>query len=108
MFVRADASSMPVANTLGALTRDDVRRCRVPRISLREQRRYGDAFRHLQELDDITTRLASASQAVIAQTVHGLTTGALSPPAARLRESITFELDPSDTHSTDETEKSTT
>jgi hypothetical protein len=80
LFVRADALAAPVANTHGALTRDDVRRCRVPRIPLAEQRRYGDALRRLQELDALATRLAGVTKAVIAQTAHGLTTGALVPP----------------------------
>lgn len=79
LFVRTDARAAPVANTHGALTRDDVRRCRVPLMPLAEQRRYGDAFRRLQELDAAATRLAAITTAVVTQTVHGLTTGALGP-----------------------------
>jgi hypothetical protein len=88
-FVRADALAVPVANTHAALTRDDVRRCRIPRLPLTEQRRYGDAFRQLQELDDLSSRLAGVTAAIVAQTVHGLTTGALSPSAVQLRDDIT-------------------
>jgi hypothetical protein len=78
-FLRTDANALPVANTLGALSRDDLRRCRIPRLPLTEQRRYGDAFRHLHDLDAALTRLAAVSASVIEQTVHGLTTGALAP-----------------------------
>ncbi|MDQ2873299.1 MAG: SAM-dependent methyltransferase [Actinomycetota bacterium] len=78
-FLRTDASALPVANTLGALSRDDLRRCRVPRMPLAEQRRYGDAFRRLQELQDVLAALAKTSASVIDQTVHGLTAGGLAP-----------------------------
>jgi hypothetical protein len=78
-FLRSDVGALPVANTLGALSRDDLRRCRVPRMPVAEQRRYGDAFRRLRELGDALTGLAKVSANVIDQTVYGLTTGALSP-----------------------------
>ncbi|MDN5747949.1 MAG: N-6 DNA methylase [Pseudonocardia sp.] len=81
MFVRADARAAPVANTHSALTRDDVRRCRIPRMPLIEQRRYGDAFRRLSELTAVAARLAAVTDAVVTQTVHGLTAGALDPAA---------------------------
>src|SRR5258707_207075 len=69
----------------GPLTGDDLRRCRVPRLPLAEQRRYGDVFRHLHELQGALSALAAVSANVIEQTIHGLTTGALSPagPGAR-------------------------
>ncbi len=78
-FLRADADALPVANTLGALSRDDLRRCRIPRMPLAEQRRYGNAFRHLRELQDALSALATVSANVIDQTVHGLTVGTLTP-----------------------------
>jgi hypothetical protein len=78
-FLRTDAGALPVANTLGALNRDDLRRCRVPRLPLAEQRHYGDAFRHLQQLEAVVAALAKASAHVIDQTVHGLMTGVLAP-----------------------------
>jgi hypothetical protein len=50
LFVRADAHSVPVANTHGALSRDDLRRCRIPRLPLRDptgvRRRVPAARRH--------------------------------------------------------------
>lgn len=93
LFVRADALAAPVANTHAALTREDVRRCRIPQIPLLEQRRYGDAVRRLQELEDLASRLAGVTGAVVAQTLHGLTTGALSPSAVILREIVVPETD---------------
>ena len=54
-FLRADVAALPVANTLGAVSRDDLRRCRIPRMPLAEQRRYGEAFRRLLELDAALT-----------------------------------------------------
>jgi N-6 DNA Methylase len=87
-FLRADANALPVANTLGALSRDNLRRCRVPRLTLADQRRYGDAFHHLQELQDALTSLAAVSVNVIDQAIHGLTTGALAP---EIRPSMTTQ-----------------
>ncbi|MFF2541676.1 N-6 DNA methylase [Kitasatospora sp. NPDC058063] len=82
-FLRADANALPVANTLGALSREDLRRCRIPRMPLAEQRRYGDSFRRLRELGETLAALATVSANVIDQTVHGLTTGVLAPDPPR-------------------------
>ena len=81
-FLKADVEALPVANTLGAVNRGDLRRCRIPRMPLPEQRRYGEAFRRLQELDTALKTLADVSGKVIEQTVHGLTAGALAPDHA--------------------------
>ncbi len=78
-FLRADVVALPVANTLGSVSREDLRRCRIPRMPLAEQRRYGDAFRRLLELDAALRTLAAISEKVIEQTIHGLTTGVLAP-----------------------------
>jgi SAM-dependent methyltransferase/predicted DNA-binding transcriptional regulator AlpA len=81
-FLRADAEALPVANTLGAINRDDLRRCRIPRMPLAEQRRYGDAFRQLEQLQATIYALANTSARIIDQAVYGLTTGALDPESA--------------------------
>ena len=78
-FLRADVGALPVANTLGAVSREDLRRCRIPRMPLAEQRRYGDTFRRLLEMDAALRTLADISGKVIEQTIHGLTTGVLAP-----------------------------
>jgi hypothetical protein len=90
-FLQTDANSVPVTNTLGVLSRDDLRRCRIPRMSLAEQRRYGDAFRRLQELQEALSALAGVSANVIDQTIHGLTVGVLAPGQPSLKN--TDDLD---------------
>jgi hypothetical protein len=45
----------------------------------------------LLDLNEVAARLAAVTDAVVTQTVHGLTTGALSPAALPLRESMTSE-----------------
>jgi len=79
LFLRSDVAALPVANTLGAINRDDLRRCRIPRLPLAEQRQYGDAFRRLSELEQALTALSDLSVKVIGQTVYALTTGAVAP-----------------------------
>lgn len=78
-FLRADVAALPVTNTLGAVSRDDLRRCRIPRMPLAEQRRYGEAFQRLLELDTALKALADVSGKVIEQVIHGLTSGVLAP-----------------------------
>ena len=78
-FLRANANALPVTNTHNAVSRDDLRRCRVPRLRLAEQRQYGDAFRRLLELEEFLTTLAGVSAKVIEQNIHGLVSGALTP-----------------------------
>jgi predicted DNA-binding transcriptional regulator AlpA len=79
VFLRADVAALPVANTLGAVNREDLRRCRIPRMPLAEQRRYGDAFRQLLELSDALRTLADVSGKVIEQVIFGLTAGVVAP-----------------------------
>ncbi|MEZ0364192.1 N-6 DNA methylase [Mycobacterium sp. pUA109] len=88
-FLQRDANAVPVSNTLGALGRDDLRRCRIPRLPLSQQRCYGDAFRYLHDLHSAVTALTNTTSNVIDQTIHALTVGTVSPgpdppmPAAR-------------------------
>jgi type I restriction-modification system DNA methylase subunit len=79
MFLRADAAALPVANTLGAVSRENLRRCRIPRLPLADQSQYGAEFRRLLELETALRSLADLSGKVIEQAIHGLTTGALAP-----------------------------
>jgi hypothetical protein len=79
LFLRGDVAGLPVANTLGAINRDDLRRCRIPRMPLAEQRRYGDAFRWLTELGQALAALSDLSAKVIEQTIYSLTAGAIAP-----------------------------
>jgi type I restriction-modification system DNA methylase subunit len=79
MFLRADAATLPVANTLSAVSREDLRRCRIPRMPLAEQNQYGTQFRRLLELEAALRSLADLSGRVIEQAIHGLTSGTLAP-----------------------------
>jgi hypothetical protein len=79
LFLRSDVTALPVANTLGAINRDDLRRCRIPRLPLAEQRRYGEAFRLLSELEQALAALSDLSAKVIGETIYALTTGAVAP-----------------------------
>ena len=88
LFVRADAHAVPVANTHGALSRDDLRRCRIPRLPLPDQRAYGTAFRQLTDTRDALAALAAAAGRVLEQNIHGLVTGALDPTAFAPRGTI--------------------
>ena len=97
LFLRSDVAALPVANTLGAINRDDLRRCRIPRLPLAEQRRHGDAFRRLSELEQALTALSDLSANVIRETIYALTTGAVAPeyelPAAgRMQERDKHEM----------------
>jgi hypothetical protein len=48
-------------------------------MPLAEQRRYGDAFRWLTDLEQALAALSDLSAKVIEQTIHSLTTGAIAP-----------------------------
>lgn len=79
VFLRGEVAALPVANTLSLVSREDLRRCRIPRMPLAEQRRYGTEFQRLLELEGALRALADLSGKVIGQAIHGLTTGALAP-----------------------------
>ena len=53
--------------------RYDVRRARVPRIPLSEQRRYGAAFRRLAEFAALMRRAANLAMMWYGCPTHGLT-----------------------------------
>lgn len=79
LFLRSEVAALPVANTLGAINRDDLRRCRIPRLPLADQRKYGQAFQLLTELEQALTKLSDISTKVVKQTIYALTTGAIAP-----------------------------
>lgn len=78
-FLRPEVEAVPIPRTIGVLGREDLRRCRIPRLSIAEQRHYGAEFRRLSELRAALTTLARLSTTVIDQTLHGLTAGTLTP-----------------------------
>ncbi|CAO5166442.1 N-6 DNA Methylase [Frankia sp. AiPs1] len=78
-FLRPEVEAVPIPRTIGVLGREDLRRCRIPRLSIAEQRHYGAEFRRLSELRTALTTLARLGTTVIDQTLHGLTAGTLTP-----------------------------
>lgn len=82
LFLRPEVAALPAATLHGGPSRSDLRRCRLPHLPLSEQRRYGDAYRRLLDLEQFTSRLARTTTAVLDETVHGLTTGAVRPVGA--------------------------
>jgi N-6 DNA Methylase len=79
-FLQADASVAQPTSTLGVLSRDDLRRCRIPRMPAAEQRRYGDAFRNLQGFEDALRSTTELSATVLRSAAYALITGELAPP----------------------------
>jgi hypothetical protein len=65
----------------GGTLRADIRRARVPDLPLAEQRRYGDAFRRMENLES-AVRSATAGGAELAQLLaDGVAEGTLQPPS---------------------------
>ncbi|SEN15471.1 N-6 DNA methylase [Nonomuraea pusilla] len=60
-------------------SRFDVRRTRLPRLPLKEQRAYGEAFRQLAVLEDALRETSSLGQTLIRLGLDGLTDGHLHP-----------------------------
>lgn len=79
-FLQADAGAAQPTSTLGVLSRDDLRRCRIPRMPLTEQRRYGDAFRRLEGFEDVLRATTELSATVLRSAAYALITGELAPP----------------------------
>ncbi|MCX9192856.1 N-6 DNA methylase [Carbonactinospora thermoautotrophica] len=78
-FLRSQANARRTATLSGSM-RVDVRRARVPRLPLAEQRRYGEAFRRLADFEEALTRVAELGKDVAAAVADGLTDGTLRPP----------------------------
>lgn len=68
------------STTTSGVFRLDARGSRVPQMNIEEQRRYGCAFRALQQLEDQVRELAALTSQVAALAREGLTNGALDPP----------------------------
>ncbi|MEU6719912.1 N-6 DNA methylase [Nonomuraea sp. NPDC046802] len=60
-------------------SRFDVRRTRLPRLSLKEQRAYGEAFRQLAVLEDAIRETSTLGQTLIRLGLEGLADGHLHP-----------------------------
>ncbi|MCO5967499.1 N-6 DNA methylase [Actinoallomurus soli] len=78
-FLSAE-ENVSAATTGSSLVRIHPRRLRVPLLPLVEQRRYGDAFRHLHVMRTTARRAAEAAEETARVLGAGLTGGALLPP----------------------------
>ena len=78
-FLSAE-ENVSAATTGTSIVRVDPRRLRVPLLPLTEQRRYGDAFRHLHTLRTTARRTARHAEETAHLLNAGLTGGALLPP----------------------------
>jgi hypothetical protein len=79
-FLHSEAK-LRQAVTGSGVFRYDVRRAQAPRLPFTEQRRYGLAFRRLAEFSAGVRRAAGHGDDVVRLAIHGLTAGALTPPA---------------------------
>lgn len=79
-FLRSEINRRQAAGTSGGTFRLDVKRARVPRMPLSEQRRYGDAFRELMAFEAAATAVTHAAQEVTRTAMQGLTNGTFAPP----------------------------
>jgi hypothetical protein len=78
-FLGSEANRRQAAGTLGGTFRLDLRRARIPRMPLDEQRRYAQAYRQIVDFAGRADATA-ATAADLAQTaIDGLTAGALLP-----------------------------
>jgi SAM-dependent methyltransferase len=78
--LRSSANARVSMAQTGSTGRADLPRAQIPRVSLAEQRSYGDAFRRVDELDS-AVRSATDAAAELAQLLaDGVTAGAFEPP----------------------------
>ncbi|MEV0974986.1 N-6 DNA methylase [Microtetraspora glauca] len=64
---------------LGSSMRLDPRRTQLPRLTIEEQRRYGEAFRRLLAFEDATRAMREMSENLVAAGFDGLFDGTLRP-----------------------------
>ncbi|WP_328459422.1 N-6 DNA methylase [Actinoplanes sp. NBC_00393] len=67
------------ASSLSGTLRLDVRRAQVPRIPIEEQRRHGEVFRRLDELNDTIRKATALAADMTRLTADGLASGKLHP-----------------------------
>ncbi|GIG17234.1 hypothetical protein Cme02nite_55660 [Catellatospora methionotrophica] len=81
-FLRSESNRRQATGTQGGTFRLDVRRARVPRLPLAEQRRYGDAFRLIAAFTEQAEAVTSLADDAVRTAVYGLTSGVFAPDAA--------------------------
>lgn len=78
-FLRSTSNNRRSTSSSGSY-RLDVKGARVPRMAVEEQRRYGAAFRALQEFEAYVGEVVRLAEQASALARDGLTNGALVPP----------------------------
>ncbi|WP_376770932.1 N-6 DNA methylase [Streptomyces lonarensis] len=78
-FLRGSGNTRQASSYASRATRIDIRRLRVPRIPLDEQRRYGERFRDLAEFEVALEHAATLGRQFVQGTVDGLADGTLPP-----------------------------
>ncbi|WP_317446349.1 N-6 DNA methylase [Streptomyces collinus] len=77
-FLRSSANTRRSTSASGTF-RLDGKGARIPQMDIAEQRRYGAAFRALQEFEELTRRVSELSKQTSALARDGLGNGALAP-----------------------------
>lgn len=78
-FLRGTANNRQASSYASTATRLDVRRLQVPRLSLEEQRTYGERFRALAEFEDALRRAGRLGEQLVRGMYDGLTDGTVAP-----------------------------
>jgi predicted DNA-binding transcriptional regulator AlpA len=78
-FLRGTANHRRASSFASTATRLDVRRLRVPRLPLEDQRRYGERFRALDEFEAALRQAARLGEQLVRGTYDALTDGVLPP-----------------------------
>ncbi|MDA5278997.1 N-6 DNA methylase [Streptomyces sp. NPDC054904] len=78
-FLRGTANTRRASSHASTATRLDVRRLRLPRLPLAEQRRYGARFRELAEFEDALARAARLGEQLVQGLYDGLSDGSVLP-----------------------------
>jgi hypothetical protein len=80
-FLRSLANTRRSTSASGTF-RMDVRGARIPQMPVEQQRRYGTAFRSLDDFEQRARRITELSAQALALAREGLGSGALRPPAS--------------------------
>ncbi|MFF5976530.1 N-6 DNA methylase [Streptomyces sp. NPDC012769] len=78
-FLRATANNRQASSYASTATRLDVRRLQLPRLPLREQRRYGDRFRALAEFEEALRLAGRLGEQLVRGMYDGLADGSVAP-----------------------------
>jgi hypothetical protein len=78
-FLRGTANNRQASSYASTVTRLDVRRIQLPRVSLTEQRRYGTSFRDLAAFEEALRLATSLGEQLVQGLYDGLTEGSVAP-----------------------------